>query len=795
LITTVARKDHHGNAIGVQGTIRDVTDRKKAEDALRQSEVRYRTLVEESFDGIFVQRGIKIILANTRLHEMLGYEQGELVGCDHWVVYHPEYHAITRKRARARMRGEEVPSHYEVKLQRKDGSFLYGDINARAVTVDGEPGGQVWVRDITDRKLAEDALRESEEKYRSVVENCDERILVVQNGSVVFANRPAIETSGYSEAELTSRSFLELVHPEDRYTVMDRFVKRQRGEEPPGGYSFRGIDKSGNIRWFKASAVQIEWKGNPATLVFGTDITALKDAQESLRQQQETLNTILSSSPVGIAYAEKGKIRWANPAMSRMFGCQLEEEWVGQNVEQFYPSADEYQRVRDMVRKSIREGKPTELETRFRRRDGSVFDGIVRASPVDPSDPEKGTITAISDISAKKEAEQERNQLRDQLFQAQKMEALGTLTGGIAHDFNNLLTIINGYTELVLSEKTDDDPNYSDLQKILQTGRKGAELVQRLLAFIKKGVRGTPQPLDLNSVVENSVAVMKRTFRKMIEIETLLGKHLGMVNADPAQIEQVLMNLCINAKEAMPEGGKIRIGTKNVTVDKNYCRLHPEGKPGAYVLIEVSDTGTGMSKELMERMFDPFFTTKGWDFKKGTGLGLSVAKGIVEQHGGWLICESQPGKGTKFTIYLPAIEATPEYAKLEAGTAAIPGVNNILLVDDEEYVRDLAQTILERSGYTVLTASNGKDALDLYRRSREKISLVILDLIMPEMDGRQCLGELLKIDPNVRVLVASGFDANGPTKEAIETGARGFVGKPYNVRQMLQAVREVLDSE
>ena len=235
------------------------------------------------------------------------------------------------------------------------------------------------------------------------------------------------------------------------------------------------------------------------------------------------------------------------------------------------------------------------------------------------------------------------------------MEAIGTLTGGIAHDFNNLLTIINGYTELILSEKTEDDPSYADLQKILETGRKGAELVQRLLALSKKG-EINPQPLDLNRMVENSINLMERTFPKMIEIETILGKDLGMVNADAAQVEQVLMNLCINAKEAMPEGGRLRIETRNTSWTRTIagCTLVPS--LDRHVLIEISDTGTGMSKETMDRIFDPFFTTKGWDFKKGTGLGLSVAKGIVEQHGGWITCQSEPGKGTTFRLYFPAIE-------------------------------------------------------------------------------------------------------------------------------------------
>ena len=255
------------------------------------------------------------------------------------------------------------------------------------------------------------------------------------------------------------------------------------------------------------------------------------------------------------------------------------------------------------------------------------------------------------------------------------------------------------------------------------------------------------------------------------------------------------MNLCINAKEAMPEGGRLRIETRNTFVDEDYCRLHPGAKPGRHVLIEISDTGTGMSKETMDRMFDPFFTTKGWDFKKGTGLGLSVAKGIVEQHGGWITCESEPGKGTTFRLYFPIIEDSPVVQKPEPLAETVPGGEKILLVDDEEYVRDLGKRILERAGYTVITASNGKEALEIYAREQSNIGLVVLDLIMPQMGGEKCLEELLKINPHVKVVVSSGHSLAPKERDHLGAYAKGFVNKPYQMKQFLEVVRGVLDAE
>jgi len=288
---------------------------------------------------------------------------------------------------------------------------------------------------------------------------------------------------------------------------------------------------------------------------------------------------------------------------------------------------------------------------------------------------------------------------------------------------------------------------------------------------------------------------MGRTFPKMIEIETILGKQLHMVNADAVQVEQALMSLCINAKEAMPEGGRLRIETRDTIVDEEYSRVHLGAQPGRYILIEISDTGTGMSNETMNRIFDPFFTTKGWDFKKGTGLGLCVAKGIVEQHGGWITCRSQPGKGATFTVHFPVIKDSSVIREPEPLGETVPGTGKILLVDDEEYVRDLGKRILERVGYTVITAANGKDALEIYTTEKSSVALVILDLVMPQMGGRKCLEALLKINPHLKVVLSTGHPLAPTERDRLGAHAKGFVNKPYEVKQFLEVVRGALAAE
>jgi PAS domain S-box-containing protein len=639
-----------------------------------------------------------------------------------------------------------------------------------------------------------------------------------------------------------------------------------------------------------------------------TEIVERKHAEDALRESEEMLMAILSTSPIGIALTKERRIEWANDAWSQMFGFENEQDYLGQSARMLYPSDEEYERAGKMLYGGLEIGKVGDTDVKFKRKDGSLFDANVKIRLLDPLDPAKGAISSVSDISFRKRAEEVQRRLataieqsvelviitdasrniqyvnpaferisgytreevigknpkllgsdehdkafykkmldtirggeawrgriisqrkdgtlfsedvtispvrdgvgniinyvdvghdvsqevalQSQLSQAQKMEAIGTLAGGVAHDFNNLLTVIMGFSELLLTEKDEQDPSYADLQKINEAAQKGADLVKRLLAFSRKAEIKL-RPLNLNYQIEQLQEMLNRVIPKMIAIELNLADGLSRVNADPTQMDQVLMNLAVNAKDAMPERGKLAIETSNVVLDEEYARTHLGVKPGAYVLLSLSDTGHGMDKETLSHIFEPFYTTK--EAGKGTGLGLAMVYGIVKQHGGYITCYSEPGQGTTFKIYLPVLAGTGDQLETAAREATPRGgTETVLLVDDEEFVRDLGKQILERSGYAVLTADNGKEALSIYSKERDKISLVILDLIMPEMGGKQCLEELLKIDPQIRVLIASGFAENGRTKEAIETGARGFVGKPYNMKGMLQAVREVLDAE
>ena len=331
-----------------------------------------------------------------------------------------------------------------------------------------------------------------------------------------------------------------------------------------------------------------------------------------------------------------------------------------------------------------------------------------------------------------------------------------------------------------------------DARNIYEASRRGADLVQRLLTFSKKR-EYKPQTLDLNQRIKEIQKILTRTIPKDIKIQLILDRELGLINADPTQMDQVIMNVVVNARDAMPEGGSLTIETANVFLGEEYAKTHLNVIPGNYVVLMLTDSGIGMDEETMSRIFEPFFTTKELD--KGTGLGLSVVFGIVEQHGGFVRYYSQRGQGTTCKIYFPAIISGPNITRLKLKEIPVGGSETILIVDDEDQILDFLSRVLENSGYSVITARNGQEALERFLKYRNKLSLIILDLVMPEMDGKQCLEEVLRIDPSVKVMISSGFSANGKISNVMKIGAKAFVTKPYDIDQLLLKIREVIDAK
>ncbi|MFH0958786.1 MAG: response regulator, partial [Pseudomonadota bacterium] len=401
----------------------------------------------------------------------------------------------------------------------------------------------------------------------------------------------------------------------------------------------------------------------------------------------------------------------------------------------------------------------------------------------------KRTADLTREIAERKQAEVALKGQTEQLIHAQKMEAVGTLAGGIAHDFNNILLIITGYCELLLMSMRSTDQHHASVQVIQKAAFRAADLVKQMLTF-SRASETNPAPMNLNLQIEDEVILLDRTIPKTIEIRMDLDPELKMINADPTQVDQIVLNIAINARDAMPNGGSITLRTRNVFLDEDYCSRNLEVAPGEYVELAISDTGTGIEKFVQERIFEPFFTTK--DPGSGTGLGLSMVFGIIKAHRGHITCVSEPGAGTTFSIYFPVAGDIREDKDGSPEDSYNRGTETILIVDDEEMIRKFAGEMLEIIGYKVITAENGLKALEIYSERAETIDLVILDLNMPIMNGVECLEAMAQVNPAVRALIATGYWVDAETKERLAKHAKGLISKPFKTDEFLRVLRKIL---
>jgi len=516
-----------------------------------------------------------------------------------------------------------------------------------------------------EKKNAEEKLKESEEKYRLVVENAINAIIVVQDGKLKYVNPRAIKDMGYSNDELTSKPFMEFVHPDDQIMVYENYIKAIRGETPSKINYFRVVDKNRNIKWVEHSSVIITWDDKPALLSFMTDITERKNSEEKLR----------------------------------------------------------------------------ESEIKF--------------------------------------------------YKAQKMEAVGRLIGGIAHDFNNLLTAIIGYSDYLFMQFKEDESVKSYISEIKMAGDRAASLIHQLLAFSKRQIL-KPKVININNIISDMENMIRRIIGEDITLITLLDGNLKNVKADQSQLEQVIMNLVVNARDAMPKGGKLTIKTANIELDEKNIQEHPVEVPGTYVMFSVSDTGVGMDRETKEHIFEPFFTTK----EKGTGLGLSTVYGIVKQSGGYIWVYSEKGRGAVFKIYLPSVaEITVTQEKETLLPVNLTGKETILLVEDDEIVRKLCNVTLSKYGYKIIETKSGEEAIDKLKKIGEPVDLIITDIVMPEMSGWELVTKLSIRRPKLKVLYMSGYAEDVISPHMILDENTPFLEKPFTPYELLKKVREVLDRE
>jgi PAS domain S-box-containing protein len=775
-----------------------------AEAALRESEQRYRNIFENAVEGIFQATAEgKYLSVNPAFARMCGFGSPEEM-IDEITDIARQLYLDARDRSRIKRLYEHpgVVRGFETRFRRKDGGVIWVSITARSVK--DETGNVLYyegtIEDITERKLAEEALRGSEGRLADIINFLPDATFVIDTaGNVIAWNRAMEEMTGLKAEQMVGKGGYEHAIPfygTRRPVLINLALASDEEAEKLYPYIARDGDilvsetyvarlKGGLHLWLKASPLYDSSGNVVGAIESARDVTARKRAEEALRESEERYRQLfeMESDAIFLVDNATGAILEVNASACGLYGYSREEMLRVKNTDLSAEPED--------TTAATRQRRPRVPVRYHRRKDGTVFPVEITARHFNWRGREVH-VAAVRDISFRMEAEEEKRRLQAQLLQAQKMEAIGTLAGGLAHDFNNLLQAVQGYAELVLLVKKKDEPGQRELHEIIRAAKRGTELTRQLLTFSRK-VESKLQPMDVNRRVEQVKELLARTIPKMIEIELRLADDLKIVDADPTQIEQVLMNLAVNAKDAMPEGGKLFIETRNVSLDKGYCDTHLGVKPGDYVLLMVSDTGYGMDQETLEHIFEPFFTTKG--VGRGTGLGLAMVYGIVKSHNGYITCYSEIGHGTTFKIYLPTVEEAPEVPRDRVERLPEGGTETILLVDDEESVRELGKEMLETVGYHVLTCSDGEEAMGLYTQRMGDIHLVLLDLIMPGMGGKSCLDALLRLDPRVKVLIASGYSVNGRLEDTLRSGARGFISKPYELRELLQRVRDILDED
>ena len=635
-----------------------------------------------------------------------------------------------------------------------------------------------------ERRRAEEALRESEATLKSIFRVAPIGIGLVFDRTLRQVNERLCEMVGYAREELVGESARKLYASEEEFERVGRVKYAQIKERGTGTIETLWKKRDGSPIDVLLSSTPLDSMDASAGVTFtALDITARKRAQQALTESQERFRKLAELLPETIYEMDAdGRLTFVNRNAFDHFGYDQEDFDHGLNGFELVAPEDRARALKNAGR--IMSGEQIGLtEYQLLRKDGSTFPAIMHSAAKVVDGKSVGLRGIVIDMT-------ETKRLEAQLRQAHKMEAVGTLAGGIAHDFNNLLQAVQGYAELLLLTKREKESEHEILMEISRAARRGGELTRQLLAFSRK-VESKLQPLDLNRTVNEVRLLLERTIPKMIRIELHLMGNLHRIKADPSQVEQIMMNLAVNARDAMPQGGTLTIETQNIIVTEEDCGSQPELIPGSYVLLTVSDTGTGIEKPMLEHIFDPFFTTK--EVGKGTGLGLAMVYGIVKNHGGTVLCSSAPGAGTAFKIYFPASEKLEEAPSMVAEAKASPrGSETLLLVDDDEALRDLGKKSLEMFGYTVITAPDGESAVQIYGKEKDRIDLVLLDLIMPHMGGRQCLRELLAVNPEAKIVIASGYAVAGEIEQAMTSGAQAFINKPYDIQQMLKVVREVL---
>jgi len=650
-----------------------------------------------------------------------------------------------------------------------------------------KPTYEELLQQVSVLKQAAERHKEDKEGLTEIFEMSLDLICIADMNTATFlkVNPAFTRVLGYSEQALLNRSFLDFVHPDDVKPTLSVLEEKLKKGAKVFDFTNRYRCLDGTYRWLQWTSHPVPERG--VTFAMAHDITESKRVEAALRKSESILQSVFAAAPVGICLMKDRVYQRANRNWCDSFGYP-EETLIGRAPDFLYETREEYERVGKELYGNLLQDGIASANTRLRRSDGEFRDVILITKPLNPQDLKDGAVTVVHDITDRKRVETERKKLQDQLLQSQKMEAIGTLAGGIAHDFNNLLMSIQGRTSMVLVDKDPSHPDFEHLREIERNIESAARLTKQLLSFARGG-KYEAKPTDLNKLIQKESRMFGRA-KKEVSIFEEYDDNLCFVKVDRGQIQQVLLNLYVNAWQAMPGGGRLHIRTQNVTLDESYVKPH-QVEAGPYVQVSVTDTGIGMDKATQQRIFDPFFTTKAQG--SGTGLGLASTYGIIKKHGGFVHVYSEIDHGSTFNLYLPAFEKAVIKEK-KPEDEAMRGSETVLFVDDEEMIAEVVEDWLQRLGYTALVAQNGKEAVRMYEDNKDRIDIVVLDMIMPDMSGSETFVWLKGINPDVKVLLSSGYSIDGKATEILNQGCKGFIQKPFKMIELSKKLRDILDS-
>jgi len=760
---------------------------------VQQAEQNYRSIFENAVEGIFqTTLDGRFLTVNPAMARILGYESADEVVETVTDVTHQIYVNPEARIEAARLEEQRgVLEGFEFEAYRKDGERIWLSLNRRVIR--DENGIEICregsVEDITKRKHAAEALRESEARKRAILESALDCIVTMDHAGVVVDWNPAAErTFGFMRAEAIGKEMADLIIPprfrEQHRRGLAHYHATGQGPVLGNRLELSAITADGSEFPVELAITRIELEGSPMFTGYIRDISERKRAEADLRESEERYRDLVENAH-DIIYSHdlEGNYTSINRAGERITGYTHKESLALNLAATVAP--EDLPKAREMLRRKIAGEKVTAYEMEIIAKDGHRVAVEANTKLVYQNGVPVGVQGIARDVT-------ERKQLEEQLRQSQKMEAIGQLAGGVAHDFNNLLTAINGYASLALQRLEEGHPIKSYLEEVKKAGDRAANLTRQLLAFGRKQIL-QPVAINLNGVVSDMNKMLRRLIGEDIVLTAKLDSDVGKVMADPGQVEQVLVNLIVNARDAMPRGGNLTIETENVELGEEYGSKHLDVASGKYVLLAVSDTGEGMTEEVRRRIFEPFFTTK--EKGKGTGLGLSTVYGIVKQSGGNIWVYSELGKGTTFKVYLPQVAAQiPEPAEKVVEVAPRGGSETILLVEDEEVVRGLARRILEQAGYSVVEASKGDEALRFCEERAAEVDLLLTDVVMPEMSGKELADRLKSQNPELKMMFMSGYTDESIVHHGVLDSSVEFIQKPFTPASLIRKVRDVLDS-